>query len=63
VPAPVAVTVPVFAYCPACAVPVAVQVMSAPAASWVSGHDGVTPGWLSVTEMPDSVVLPVFVTM
>ncbi len=60
-PAPVAVTVPRLAYWPATLVPVAVQVMSSPGARVATGQDTATP-WSSVTTMPVSGTLPVFVT-
>ena len=50
-----------FAYWPATAVPVAVQVVDAPGASWLTGHT--TEATLSsVTTTLVNVTLPVFLT-
>ncbi len=57
----VPVAVPMFSYGPRAAVPVAVQVIDSPEASTSSGQLTETP-WSSVTAMPLSVLLPVFVT-
>ena len=58
----VAVTVPTLAYCPAWAVPVAVQIIDSPGSSEVPGQETPTP-WSSVTAMPVNVPWPMLVTV